>query len=69
MTKKTIISQIREYGVKATYGNLNVFRNKDFEIVGGCIFFSLLGDFWFKIENETVIKTKSYEEIKPLIMG
>jgi hypothetical protein len=69
MTKKTIIDELREFGIKATYQNICWCRNKDFEIVGGILYARNNQDIHFKVENKIVSLVKDYNEIRPLIFA
>ena len=69
MTKKAIINELREFGIKATYQNVCWCRNKDFEIVGGLIYRRFNATIHFKVENNNVSLVKDYSEIRPLIFA
>lgn len=69
MTKKTIINELREFGIKATYQNVCWCRNKNFEIVGGILYLNNHSNIHFKVENKIVSFVKDYSEIRPLIFA
>lgn len=64
MTKKAIISELRDFGIKATYQNICWCRNKNFDIVGGIMFGK---NIHFKVENNIVSIVNNYNDIRPLI--
>ena len=69
MTKKAIINELKEFGIKATYQNVCWYRNKEFEIVGGQIYCRFNDTINFKVENGIVSVVKSYDDIRPLIFA